>query len=146
VEKAELAIAAVTLGRKEPDWIGHVSDAADWLREDLRAALDDDPLLYGPDLHLFSSPTHLRVTFRLALWELFHAPSLQSGLLDVVNRGGEADVNAAVTGALLGAVFGDAAVPQEWASTVLEALEWVGGPHWHVYHPRLMITLEPKRA
>lgn len=143
--EAELALAAVTLGRKEPDWIGHTSDAADWLREDIRAAQDPDPMLYGPDLHLFASPTQVRVSFRLALWELFHAPSVEAGLLDVVNRGGEADINAAITGALLGAAFGDQGFPELWTEAVLDSMIHVGGVRYHVYHPRMLITLEPKR-
>jgi len=33
----------------------------------------------------------VRVAFRLAFWELLHAPSVEAALIDVVNRGGDAD-------------------------------------------------------
>lgn len=136
VAEAELSLAASVLGRKEPDWVSQTKDAADALREDLRAAQEDDPALYGPDLHLFFPwPTSIRVTYRLAFWELFHAPSLEAALIDVANRGGDADTNAAVTGALFGAIFGESAVPELWAERVLEARG--NGP----YHPRNLVTL-----
>lgn len=136
VAEAELSLAASTLGRKEPDWVAQTKDAADFLREDLRYAQEDDPELYGPDLHLFFPwPTSIRVTYRLAFWELFHASSLEAALVDVANRGGDADTNAAVTGALFGAIFGEEAVPEAWAERVLEARG--NGP----YHPRNLVTL-----
>ncbi len=135
VAEAELSLAAATLGRKESDWVSQTKDAADWLREDLLRAQDDDPELYGPDLHLFFPwPTSIRVTYRLAFWELFHAPSLEAALIDVANRGGDSDTNAAVTGALFGAIFGEGAVPELWAERVLEVR---GGAH----HPRNLVTL-----
>ena len=136
VAEAELSLAAATLGRKEPDWVSFTKEAADWLREDLKFAQADDPELYGPDLHLFHPyPSLLRTTYRLAFWELFHAPSLEAALIDVANRGGDADTNAAITGALFGAIFGEKAVPEAWAERVLEA------PGSGNYHPRNLVTL-----
>ncbi len=135
VAEAELSLAAATLGRKESDWVSITRDSADWLREDLKYAQADDPELYGPDLHLFFPwPTTLRATYRLAFWELFHAPSLEAALIDVANRGGDSDTNAAVTGALFGAVFGESAVPMAWVEKVMET---PGG----AYHPRNLLTL-----
>jgi len=134
--EAELALAASILGRKEPDWVGQTKDSADWLREDLMLAQNDDPELYGPELHLFRPfPSEVRTTYRLAFWELFHAPSLEAALIDVANRGGHASINTAVTGALLGAVYGDGAVPSDWSTRVIEA------PGNGNYHPRNLITL-----
>ncbi|MEW6435160.1 MAG: ADP-ribosylglycohydrolase family protein [Myxococcota bacterium] len=143
VAEAELSLAALTLGRRESDWVSIVKDAADWLRDDIRAAQDDDPMLYGPELHLFFPvPTLVRTTFRLAFWELFHAPSFESGVIDAVNRGGDADTHGAVVGALLGAVYGEEAIPPRWTEVVMESPgPSVGGPHWNVYHPRFLVTL-----
>ncbi|PZR07668.1 MAG: ADP-ribosylglycohydrolase family protein [Archangium gephyra] len=136
VAEAELSLAASVLGRKESDWVGQTKDGADWLREDFKYAQDDDPELYGPDLHLFRPwPSETRVTYRLAFWELFHAPSLEAALIDVANRGGHSTVNCAVTGALFGAIFGDEAIPRDWEERVLEA------PGNGAYHPRNLITL-----
>lgn len=136
VAEAELSLAASVLGRKESDWVSLTKDAADWLREDLRYAQDDDPELYGPELHLFRPwPSDTRTTYRLAFWELFHAPSLEAALVDVANRGGHAPVNCAVVGALFGAIFGDGAIPRDWEERVLEA------PGNGAWHPRNLITL-----
>jgi len=142
VAEAELSYAAATLGREQSDWVQKIKDAADLLREDLKAAQELDPQLYGPELSLFLNPTQVRLTFRLAFWELFHAPSFEVGVKDAANRGGDADTNAAVTGALLGAVFGERAIPTEWAERVLEALGPVNeSTLWTVYHPRFLLNL-----
>lgn len=142
VAETELSLAASVLGREQPDWVQRVKEAADTLREDLKAAQDADPQLYGPELTLFHDPTNVRTAFRIAFWELFHAPSFSAGLLDVANRGGAAGTNACVTGALLGAVYGERQIPAEWGERVLEAL----GPNsestlWTVYHPRFLLNL-----
>jgi len=140
--ETEVGLAASTLGRTQADWVQQVKDASDWLREDLQAAQEDDPLLYGPELHLFQQPTSVRVAFRLALWELLHAPSLKAGLIDVANRGGGSAVNAALTGALLGAVHGDTAFPDDWREPVLGHVPVQGpGPLSNVYHPNFLMTL-----
>ncbi len=136
VAETELSLAAATLGRKESEHVSQTKDSADWLREDLLLAQEDDPELYGPELHLFRPyPSEVRCTWRLALWELFHAPSLEAALVDVASRGGNSAVNAAVTGALMGAVFGEGALPQDWVERVLEA---PGNAAWH---PRNLVTL-----
>ena len=40
-------------------------------------------------------------------------------MVDTVRRGGDTDTNAAIAGALLGAVYGLDAVPQQWRDAVL---------------------------
>ena len=142
VADKELSFAASELGKHDPNWVQMVSDSAEWLRQDLKLAQASDPELYGPELHLFfPQPTWVRVAFRLAFWELFHAPSYEVGLLDVVNRGGDADTNAAVAGALLGAVHGENAIPAEWRELVLESLGHMAGILWEAYHPRFLLNL-----
>lgn len=46
-----------------------------------------------------------------ALWCYWHSPSFESGLLSVVNEGGDADTNAAISCAVLGAKFGYSSIP-----------------------------------
>lgn len=53
------------------------------------------------------------------LWQLQHAESLESGVIDTVMRGGDTDTNAAICGALLGAVYGIKAIPEQWLATIL---------------------------
>jgi ADP-ribosyl-[dinitrogen reductase] hydrolase len=121
-----------------------VSVATEMIREDLELARQDDPRLYWPELHMHRKASHLRVALRLAYWELFHAPSFEAGLVDVINRGGDADVNGAVTGALLGAFHGEEAIPTDWAQGVLDALRPRDGALWTTYHPRLLLMLAPE--
>ena len=138
----DLSLAASMLGKSAPDYVIQIKDAIACLREDLEFAQEDDPELYGPDLHLHAQAGFVRVAFRLAYWELFHAPSFEAALIDVVNRGGDSDTNAAIAGALLGATCGEEKIPEPWRTAVLEALSTGrAGPLWDVYHPRLLLGI-----
>ncbi len=146
VAENELSYAATELGRLNSDWVQMIKDSADWLREDLHFAQAADPELYGPELHLFfPNPTWVRIAFRLALWHAFHAPNYEAGILDVVNRGGDADTNACITGALLGAIHGEQSIPLEWREMVLESLGHMAGALWDAYHPRFLLNLASVR-
>ena len=98
-----------------------VAAAADALAEDLAHAAQDDPDLVTAKLHFHRHAGFVRVAFRLAFWELRHAPTAEAALLDCANRGGDADTNAAITGALLGALHGEAAIPAAWRTAVADA-------------------------
>ncbi|PTL85236.1 ADP-ribosylglycohydrolase family protein [Vitiosangium sp. GDMCC 1.1324] len=139
-----LTVASATLGRSAADFVQEVSAAAVFLKEDLAAARQDDPMLYWPDLHMHRKQDHVRVAFRLAFWELLHAPTFEAGLVDVINRGGDADVNGAVTGALLGAFHGEDAIPSEWRQGVLDSPGPSAGLLWSRYHPRHLLLLAPE--
>lgn len=51
-------------------------------------------------------------TLAAALWCYWHAVSFESGLLAVVNEGGDADTNGAIACAILGAKFGKNSIPK----------------------------------
>jgi len=72
--------------------------------------------------------------FRNALWQLLHAPSLEEAVVDTVMRGGDTDTNAAICGALMGAVRGRNAIPDQWSQCVLNCRPAAGQPH--VRRPR----------
>ncbi len=72
--------------------------------------------------------------FRNALWQLLHAPNLEEAVVDTVMRGGDTDTNAAICGALLGAVYGRNAVPGQWVESLLKCRPAAGQPN--VRHPR----------
>ncbi|ADO72586.1 ADP-ribosylglycohydrolase family protein [Stigmatella aurantiaca] len=139
--KTGLSVGAATLARIAPDIVNETTSAKALLWEDLDTAQQPDPMLYGPELHLHRNLGHVRVAFRLAFWEFFHAPSAEAGLVDVVNRGADADAHGALTGALLGAFHGEEALPLEWRRMVLEAMNTVRGPLWNTYHPRHLLAL-----
>ena len=61
----------------------------------------------------------VRIALQNAFHELLHAPSLEEGVVATVRRGGDTDTNAAIAGALLGAVHGRESVPAQWRSMIL---------------------------
>jgi ADP-ribosyl-[dinitrogen reductase] hydrolase len=137
VARAEAVAAAEVLASRDSSIRQEVETAQRALLEDLTKAQDDDPKLYGPELHLHWQQGYVRVALRLTFWELLHAPDFESALVDVVNRGGDADTNGAICGSLLGAVFGESGIPQKWRNAVLNARPpdpWDG-----LYHPKRLI-------
>lgn len=74
------------------------------------------------------------IAFQNALWQLLHAPSLEEGVVDTVMRGGDTDTNAAIAGALLGAVYGRSALPKQWIEKILTCRPKAGEPR--VLRPR----------
>jgi ADP-ribosylglycohydrolase len=93
---------------------------------------------------MLNSQGFVRVAFRLAFWELMHAPDFASGLIDCVDRGGDADTNGAIAGSLLGSYFGQDAIPPEWRDQVRMALaDNPGSRWWREYHPRFMLAMVP---
>ena len=73
--------------------------------------------------------------FRNALWQLLHAENLEEAVVDTVHRGGDTDTNAAICGALLGAVHGREAVPERWVDQLLECRPQEGNPNVHQPRP-----------
>lgn len=59
-------------------------------------------------------------TLSAALWSLWHCRNFKDGLLQVVNAGGDADTNAAVACAILGAKFGYGSIPSEYIAGLTE--------------------------
>ncbi len=72
--------------------------------------------------------------FRNALWQLSHARNLEDALVDTVMRGGDTDTNAAICGALLGAVYGRDAIPAQWTECLMNCRPAAGQAH--VRRPR----------
>ncbi len=74
------------------------------------------------------------IAFQNALYQLLHAPSLEEGVVNTIMRGGDTDTNAAICGALLGAVYGREAVPTQWLDGLQNCRPEAGYPG--VRHPR----------
>ena len=83
----------------------------------------------------------VRLAFRLAFWHARHTRSWRDAVVDVASRGGDADTNAAIVGALLGARDGAEAIPAAWRERVLGAT--LPGPEtWaEAHHPRHLLAL-----
>jgi ADP-ribosyl-[dinitrogen reductase] hydrolase len=59
-------------------------------------------------------------TLQIALWALYNHTNFEEAVVTVVNMGGDADTNGAVTGVLMGALYGEKAIPKRWLGSLLE--------------------------
>lgn len=112
-------INALVYGGKVPDYQDMINTAmeydeqiADYIglarnETDITKVMDDDHMGYT------------LVTLSVALWAYWHAASFEEGLLAVVNAGGDADTNAAVACAILGAKFGFSSIPTEYVKGLI---------------------------
>ncbi len=88
--------------------------------------------LARPD-HFPANRGWVLVALQNAFYQLLHAPDFEEGLVSTVMAGGDTDTNAAVCGALLGAVYGRDAIPARWRQTVLSCRPL---PESDAVHPR----------
>lgn len=82
----------------------------------------------GPPEDYMTHMGWVLIALRNALWQLRHTPSLEEGVIDSVMRGGDTDTNAAICGALLGAVHGLEAIPARWTRAILRCHPEAGRP------------------
>lgn len=61
-------------------------------------------------------------TLRAVCQALFDTDSFGACLIDVVNRGGDADTTGAIAGMLAGALHGEPAIPRDWLRTLEPAV------------------------
>lgn len=71
----------------------------------------NNPDISALELDAKESAAYTYRTLAAALWCYWHADSFESGLLAVVNEGGDADTNGAIACAILGAKYGFDAIP-----------------------------------
>jgi ADP-ribosylglycohydrolase len=74
------------------------------------------------------------IAYQNALWQLLQNPNLGDSIVDTIMCGGDTDTNAAICGALLGAVYGRDAVPSQWIERLLNCRPEAG--NHNVRHPR----------
>ena len=105
-----LTVAALIQGRKPPrstSEIARVTEAA----------------IAGEEAELAAAAQEQRgyvlTTLRIAFAAAFRHDAFEPAVVFAVNLGGDADTNAAVTGALAGARFGADAIPQRWVEPLL---------------------------
>ena len=78
----------------------------------LREAVDAEPAE-------IQSSAFVLDTLRTALWSVLHTDNFEDALVRTVNMGNDADTNGSVTGALAGALYGAAAIPDRWIAPLL---------------------------
>jgi ADP-ribosyl-[dinitrogen reductase] hydrolase len=94
---------------------GHMVDLLDDCVRPLVAA---HPLFRFRSRRLENPSGYVVETMQAVLQALFDTDSFESCLIDVVNRGGDADTTGAIAGMVAGAVYGRAAIPPRWVDAV----------------------------
>jgi len=89
------------------------SSAAAPVAEALREAAEQPPDDYQ------TQQGWVLIALQNAFYQLLHAASLEDGVVQTVMAGGDTDTNAAIAGALLGAVHGRDAIPAQWRRSIL---------------------------
>jgi ADP-ribosyl-[dinitrogen reductase] hydrolase len=136
-----LPVAARRLADNDDEYRAALASAVADLERDLTAAAGPVPGVYGGELDVHRTGGFVRVALRLALWHAHHTASWRDAVVDVASRGGDADTNAAIVGALLGARDGAAAIPEAWRERVLGATQ-PGPTAWaDAHHPRHLLAL-----
>jgi ADP-ribosylglycohydrolase len=110
-------------------WAVHM-DIGSTLMTAIKTAAGDSPL---PDYT--KQQGWVLIAFHNALWQLLHAYDFEEGVVSTAMMGGDTDTNAAICGALLGAVYGIDAVPAQWLDSVLNCRPWAGDPSVHRPRP-----------
>ena len=70
------------------------------------------------------SSAYVLDTLRTALWAVLRTASFEEAVVLAVNLGNDADTVGAVTGALAGAVYGEAGIPPRWLAA-LQGREYI---------------------
>ena len=97
-------------------------DVDNSLNETIAAAAD------SPPDDFVRSQGWVLIAFRNALWQLLNAENVEEGIVDTIMQGGDTDTNAAICGALLGAVYGREAIPDRWIETIRGCRPLAGTP------------------
>ncbi|MDR1730554.1 MAG: ADP-ribosylglycohydrolase family protein [Synergistaceae bacterium] len=74
------------------------------------------------------------VAFQNALYQLLHAENFEEALVDTISYGHDTDTNAAICGALMGAVTGFKAIPTRWSDVISVCRPGKGNPR--TSHPK----------
>jgi ADP-ribosylglycohydrolase/fructose-1,6-bisphosphatase/inositol monophosphatase family enzyme len=105
--------------------------AVDWARRAGREGSVREALLAAerqPPADYMRNQGWVLIALQNAFYRLLHAPDLAEGIAATVMCGGDTDTNAAIAGALLGAVHGRESLPQSWRSLVLSCRAIDGAP------------------
>jgi len=110
-----LTIAGYLTGAETPlsTALARLDDA---MPEELHDALA--PVAAGDRPDTLETTGYVVHTLQTALWDATQADAVEDAIVTTVNRGGDTDTIGAVTGAVAGARFGAAALPDRWLDTL----------------------------
>lgn len=108
---------AVREGPSSSELYGRIVDWSQDTSPDVRREVRSAEV--SPPAEYMRNQGWVLTALRNALWQLLNAPNPEEGIVDTVMRGGDTDTNAAIAGALLGAVHGFDALPERWTQAIL---------------------------
>lgn len=109
---------AILTGDSPRDIFGHMYRMAQWLHmaPALLVCMCRAQTQRPPDY--LTHMGFVLIALQNALYELLHAPDPATAIMDTIRQGGDTDTNAAICGALLGAVHGTAPFPAQWTQAL----------------------------
>lgn len=122
--------AASLINSSTPNWAIHQAatfasaedkDCGNLVLSSCAATLEELDLDHGCSQGEQDRIGYTYTTVAAAFWAVYNTSSFEDGVVAVINEGGDADTNAAVAGALLGARFGFSGIPQRWVDGLAEA-------------------------
>lgn len=119
------AIAHLVRGGKDAEEaVERAAGAAAAVSDEVRVAVERGVARRPADLRVDGEDQgYVLHTVELAFSALATAEDFEEGIVAVVSRGGDADTNACVAGALLGAKLGRSRIPDRWLSKLKAAPE-----------------------
>lgn len=82
------------------------------------------------------------IAFQNALYQLLHVSSVEEGVVNTIMQGGDTDTNAAIAGALLGAVHGRKTIPETWIMTMQNCRPEFTNPNVHCPRPECLWPID----
>ena len=92
------------------------------LRECVQPLVTAQPAFRFRTRRLDNPSGYIVETMRAVLQALFETDSFGACLVDVVNRGGDADTTGAIAGMIAGALYGPQAIPTRWTNALEPAV------------------------
>lgn len=80
--------------------------------------LEENPVLAFENTRKENPSGYIVETLQAVFQAFFENSNFEDSLIDVVNRGGDADTTGAILGMLTGAYYGVAAIPNHWLSSL----------------------------
>ncbi|MFA9504931.1 ADP-ribosylglycohydrolase family protein [Natrinema sp. H-ect1] len=119
------AILNLTLAGLLDDADTPLQDALDYVVEDAPAELRTtlELIAVGNSIESLETSGYVVHSLQTALHDGLHAGSAEEAIVTAVNRGGDTDTIGAIAGAVAGARFGSAQLPDRWLSAIDETDE-----------------------
>jgi ADP-ribosyl-[dinitrogen reductase] hydrolase len=100
----------------EPSIKQSIDIVRDFISEELLDALESSKFLEYSELN--GGHGWIVHTMQVVMWTIQNTFSFKDALIAAINVGGDADTNAAIAGAICGAIYGVQNIPQEWINSV----------------------------